>query len=67
MPFTYNEIVGYEVMPLNLRGADLRHALLDKADLAKADCRGADFPRATLKGTNLHRADCTSAKSQKRI
>lgn len=62
LSFIYNEIVGFEVMPLNLRGANLRHTRLDDADLAKADCQAADFSGATLSGANLHRADCTFAR-----
>ena len=62
MSFIYNEIVGYELMPLNLRGADLRQTQLDQADLAKADCQGADVSGASMKGTNLHRSDCASAR-----
>jgi len=61
-PFIYNEIVGWELMPLNLRDANLRGSNLDGADLIKADCQGADFSRATLKAANLHRADLSSAK-----
>jgi uncharacterized protein YjbI with pentapeptide repeats len=60
--FIYNEIVGYDVMPLNLRGADLRSTKLDGADLIMADCQGADFSGASLKGANLHRADLSSAR-----
>jgi uncharacterized protein YjbI with pentapeptide repeats len=61
-PFIYNEIVGYDVMPLNLRAADLRRANLDGADLIKAECQGADFSDATLRAANLHRADLSSAR-----
>lgn len=61
-PFIYNEIVGWALMPLNLRGADLRGSKLDGADLIKADCQGADFSRATLMRANLHRADLSSAR-----
>ena len=60
--FIYNEIVGYDVMPLNLRGADLRNTKLDGADLIMADCEGADFSGASLRGANLHRADLQSAR-----
>ena len=60
--FIYNEIVGYDVLPLNLRAADLRRANLDGADLIKAECQGADFSNATLRAANLHRADLSSAK-----
>jgi uncharacterized protein YjbI with pentapeptide repeats len=61
-PFIYNEVVGYDVMPLNLRAADLRGANLDGADLIMAECQGADFSDATLKAANLHRADLSSAR-----
>jgi uncharacterized protein YjbI with pentapeptide repeats len=61
-PFIYNEIVGYDVMPLNLRAANLRGTKLDGADLIKAQCQGADFSNATLRAANLHRADLSSVK-----
>jgi hypothetical protein len=60
--FIYNEIIGYDFMPLDLRGANLRHAKLDRLDLTKADCRGADFSGASLQQTNLHRADLRWAR-----
>ncbi len=60
--FIYNEIVGYDVMPLNLRDAALRSTKLDGADLIMANCQGTDFSGASLKGANLHRADLRSAR-----
>ncbi len=60
--FIINEIVGYDVMPLNLRGADLRGANLDGADLIKAECQGTDFSYATLKAAILRHADLSSAR-----
>ena len=56
-----NEIVGYDVMPLNLRGADLSGANLDDADLIKADCQGCDFTGASLKGAELNRAELSKS------
>src|SRR5262245_17045048 len=55
-PFVVNEIVGYDVMPLNLCAANVRGANLDGVDLIKADCRGSDFSSASLKGADLRRA-----------
>lgn len=60
--FVMNEIVGYDVMPLNLRAVDLRGAKLDGADLRKADCRGSDFSGASLKAVEFGRADLSSAR-----
>jgi hypothetical protein len=60
--FIYNEIVGRDVMPLNLCAADLRGTNLDGADLIMARCQGADFSHATLKAANLRRADLSSAR-----
>lgn len=61
-PFVMNEIVGWDVMPLNLRGANLRGAKLDGADLIKAECRGADFSGASLNKVDLRRADLSSTR-----
>ena len=58
----YNDIIGWEFMPLNLRDADLRRSNLDGADLIKAECQGADFSDATLRAANFHRANLSSAK-----
>jgi hypothetical protein len=60
--FIYNEIVGYDVMPLDLRGANLVGANLTGADLVMARCEGADFSGAVLDGADLHRADLRSAR-----
>lgn len=50
----------------NLRGADLSHAKLMKADLRKADLRGADLSfsylmRADLTGANLEGVDLSDS------
>lgn len=55
-----------EVSRENLRGADLSHAKLMKADLRKADLRGADLSfsylmRADLAGANLEGADLSGS------
>jgi len=38
---------------LNLRGRDLRYAILDRSDLHQADLTGANLEFASLKGTDL--------------
>ena len=60
--FILNEIVGYDVLPLNLRGADLRGATLDEMDLQKADCRGADFSGASLRDAKLGHANLSASR-----
>ncbi|MBI4522522.1 MAG: pentapeptide repeat-containing protein [Deltaproteobacteria bacterium] len=44
-----NEIIGYDVVPLNLHAANFRRAILDGAELRNAECRGSDFSGASLK------------------
>lgn len=41
---------------LNLRGRDLRYAVLDRSDLHQADLTGADLSHASLAGTDLRGA-----------
>jgi hypothetical protein len=60
--FVMHEIVGYDVMPLNLRFVDLTGADLDGADLRGADCMGSDFSRARLRSAQLERANLSWAK-----
>jgi hypothetical protein len=60
--FVINEIIGYDVMPLNLRGVDLRSADLEEADLRAADCAGADFSGATLRNAQLGHANLSWAR-----
>jgi len=60
--FIANEIVGYEVDPLDLRNADLRGANLDGADLRCADCSGSDLSGASICGAELGRADLSRSR-----
>jgi hypothetical protein len=60
--FIANEIVGYEVDPLDLHQADLRGANLDGADLRCADCSGADLSDASLRGAELGRANLSGSR-----
>jgi uncharacterized protein YjbI with pentapeptide repeats len=60
--FIANEIVGYEVDPLDLRQADLRGANLDGADLRCADCSGADLSGASLRGAELGHASLSGTR-----
>jgi uncharacterized protein YjbI with pentapeptide repeats len=60
--FVANEIVGYEVDPLDLRNADLRGANLDGADLRCADCSGSDFSGASICGAELGRANLSRSR-----
>ncbi|MDX2289932.1 MAG: pentapeptide repeat-containing protein [Hyphomicrobiaceae bacterium] len=41
---------------LNLRGRDLRYAVLDRSDMHQADLTGADLSDASLDGTDLRNA-----------
>jgi uncharacterized protein YjbI with pentapeptide repeats len=60
--FIANEIIGYEVDPLDLRQADLRGANLDGADLRCADCSGADLSGASLRGAEMGRANLSGTR-----
>ena len=60
--FVANEVVGYDVEPLNLADADLRGANLARLDLRCAVFRGADLADATLHSADLGRADLSSSK-----
>lgn len=60
--FIANEIVGYEIDPLDLRNADLRGANLDGADLRCADCSGSDLSDARICGAELGRANLSRAR-----
>ena len=59
--FIMSEIIGYDVMPLNLRSVNLRWANLEGANLRKADCAGSDFSGASLRNAHLGRADLSKA------
>lgn len=60
--FIANEIVGYEVYPLDLRNADLRGANLDGADLRCANCTDSDLSGAKIRGAELGRANLTGSR-----
>ena len=48
--------LGNKEMPVTLRGRDLRHATLDRIDLAKADLTGSDLSHSSLLEANLQGA-----------
>lgn len=60
--FIANEVIGYDVEPLNLADADLRGANLAGLDLRCAVLRGANLTDATLHAADLGRADLSSSK-----
>jgi len=59
--FIMSEVIGYDVMPLNLRSVNLRSANLADANLRKANCAGSDFSGASLRNAQLGRANLSSA------
>jgi hypothetical protein len=60
--FIRNEIIGWDVLPINLRAADLRFAKLDCLNLLFADCQKADFSGATLSGANFSYANLSQTR-----
>lgn len=60
--FIANEIIGYDVLPLDLSKADLRGAILDGADLRCAECSGADFTGARLREVELGRSNLSDSR-----
>lgn len=60
--FVMGEIIGYDVMPLNLRSVNFRGANLDGADLRVADCTESDFSGASLKNAQLAHANLSWTK-----
>jgi uncharacterized protein YjbI with pentapeptide repeats len=60
--FIVNEIVGYDVFPLNLSRADLRNAKFDGADLQCTNFSGADLSGASLRGALLGHANLSNAR-----
>jgi uncharacterized protein YjbI with pentapeptide repeats len=53
-----------KVLGIDLRGRDLRHAMLNRSILPKADLRGAQLQGAGLRDAQLHGADLRDAQLQ---
>ncbi len=60
--FIANEIVGYDVLPLDLSQANLRGTLLSGVDLRCANCSGSDFTYADLSTAQLGRANLSDSR-----
>jgi hypothetical protein len=59
-----NLLGGVNLRKVNLQGADLRGAMLDRTNLQQADLRSADLREAFLTSANLQGASLTAAKLQ---
>ena len=60
--FIINELIGHEILPLDLRGANLINSNLERADLRFAWCSGSDFSGANLRRADLWRTDLSAAR-----